>query len=168
MPDAKSDAPLAKKKKKQSVASMQRELRELGKPAADAPEKPPVDLKKIYLRVGGVLALIWVVALVLIRWSIIPVVVAGVLTAVAAGAGIWLARYLKKTRELGALMKGATESEEGRQACMQDAFKFCSDAIPDRERVFQGKVVEDIGDHFGIKRVDDHRPRRSVERHDRD
>jgi hypothetical protein len=29
------------------------------------------------------------------------------------------------------------ESEEGRQACMQDAFKFCSDAIPDRERVFQ-------------------------------
>jgi hypothetical protein len=29
------------------------------------------------------------------------------------------------------------ESEEGRQACMQDAFKLCSDAIPDRERVFQ-------------------------------
>jgi hypothetical protein len=29
------------------------------------------------------------------------------------------------------------ESEEGRQACMQDAFKFCSDAIPDRERVYQ-------------------------------
>jgi hypothetical protein len=119
VPDAKSDAPLAKKKKKQSVASMQRELRDLAKPAADAPEKPPVDLKKIYLRVGGVLALIWVVALILVRWSIIPVVVAGVLTALAAGAGVWLARYLKKTRELGALMKGATESEEGRQAALK-------------------------------------------------
>ncbi len=119
MPDAKSDAPLAKKKKKQSVASMQRELRDLAKPAADAPEKPPVDLKKIFLRVGGVLALVWVVALVLVRWNIIPVIVAGVLTAVAAGAGVWLVRYLKKTRELGALMKGATESEEGRQAALK-------------------------------------------------
>jgi hypothetical protein len=29
------------------------------------------------------------------------------------------------------------ETEEGRQACMQDAFKFCQQAIPDRERVFQ-------------------------------
>jgi hypothetical protein len=119
VPDAKSDAPLAKKKKKQSVASMQRELRDLAKPAADAPEKPPVDLKKIFLRVGGVLALVWVVALVLVRWNIIPVIVAGVLTAVAAGAGVWLVRYLKKTRELGALMKGATESEEGRQAALK-------------------------------------------------
>ena len=42
---------------------------------------------------------------------------------------------------IAAVLTGTTvalaESEEGRQACMQDAFKFCSDAIPDRERVFQ-------------------------------
>ncbi len=42
---------------------------------------------------------------------------------------------------IAAVLAGTTvalaESEEGRQACMQDAFKFCSDAIPDRERVFQ-------------------------------
>ncbi len=42
---------------------------------------------------------------------------------------------------IAAVFAGTTvalaESEEGRQACMQDAFKFCSDAIPDRERVFQ-------------------------------
>ncbi|HEX3343894.1 MAG TPA: hypothetical protein VHS09_04940 [Polyangiaceae bacterium] len=119
MTDAKSDAPLAKKKKKQSVASMQRELRDLAKPAGDAPEKPPADLKKIFIRVGGVLAAIWVVALVLLRWSIIPVAVAGVLTAVGAGASVWIVRYVNKSRQLGALLRGAGESEEGRQAALK-------------------------------------------------
>jgi hypothetical protein len=42
---------------------------------------------------------------------------------------------------VAAVLTGTTvalaESEEGRQACMQDAFKLCSDFIPDRERVFQ-------------------------------
>lgn len=28
------------------------------------------------------------------------------------------------------------ETPEGRQACTNDAFQFCQDAIPDRERVF--------------------------------
>jgi hypothetical protein len=42
---------------------------------------------------------------------------------------------------VAAVLTGTTvalaESEEGRQACMQDAFKLCSEFIPDRERVFQ-------------------------------
>ncbi len=29
------------------------------------------------------------------------------------------------------------QTQDGRQACMDDAFQFCQDAIPDRERVFQ-------------------------------
>ncbi len=29
------------------------------------------------------------------------------------------------------------QSQEGQQACMNDAFRLCLDAIPDRERVFQ-------------------------------
>jgi hypothetical protein len=29
------------------------------------------------------------------------------------------------------------ETEEGRQACMNDAFQFCQEFIPDRERVFR-------------------------------
>lgn len=29
------------------------------------------------------------------------------------------------------------ETEEGRQACTNDAFQFCGDAMPDRERVFR-------------------------------
>jgi hypothetical protein len=119
VPDAKSDAPPAKKKKKQSVASMQRELRDLAKPATDAPEKPPADFKKIFIRVGGVLLLAWIVALFLVRWSIIPVVVAGVLTAVGVGASVWIVRYVNKSRQLGALLKGAGESEEGRQEALK-------------------------------------------------
>ena len=115
-PDA---APASKKKKKQSVAAMQRELRDLGKPAEGTPEKPPVDFKKIYVRVGGVLALVWVVALVLVRWSIIPVIVAGVLTAVGAGVTVWIVRYVNKSRELGALLRDAGESEEGRKEALR-------------------------------------------------
>jgi hypothetical protein len=38
------------------------------------------------------------------------------------------------------LLRGAVpafaETPEGRQACMNDAFQFCQEAIPDRERVF--------------------------------
>jgi len=29
------------------------------------------------------------------------------------------------------------QSQEGQQGCMNDAFRLCQDAIPDRERVFQ-------------------------------
>ena len=29
------------------------------------------------------------------------------------------------------------QTQEGQQACMNDAFRLCQDAIPDRERVFQ-------------------------------
>ncbi len=36
----------------------------------------------------------------------------------------------------GTRLAGA-ETEEGRQACTNDAFQFCSEAIPDRERVFR-------------------------------
>ena len=41
---------------------------------------------------------------------------------------------------VGALLAGIAaapaETPEQRQACMDDAFQFCSEAIPDRERVF--------------------------------
>jgi hypothetical protein len=121
VPDAKPDAaPLAKKKKKkQSGAAMQRELRDLAKPAADTPEKPPVDFKKMGIRVGGVLVIVWIVALLLLRWSIIPVVVAGVLTVAGAAATVWLVRYVNKTRKLGALLRSAGDTEEGRQEALK-------------------------------------------------
>jgi hypothetical protein len=39
---------------------------------------------------------------------------------------------------VGAMLAGvaAAETPEQHQACMDDAFQFCSDAMPDRERVF--------------------------------
>lgn len=98
---------------------MQRELRDLSKPSADAVEKPPVDLKKAFVRVGAVVAVIWMVAIATAHWSIIPVIVAGVLTAAAAGAAVWVVRYVNKARELGALLRSAGETEEGRQDALK-------------------------------------------------
>lgn len=120
MPDSKPEAvPSAQKKKKKSIATMQRELRDLSKPAADAPEKPPVDLKKAFVRVGGVVALIWVLAIATAHWSIIPIIVAAVLTVLAAAAAVWVVRYVNKSRELGALLRSAGETEEGRKDALK-------------------------------------------------
>jgi hypothetical protein len=107
----------AKKSKKKSAADVQRELREVTK----AEEKPPVNLKKIYLRIGIVVGVVWVIALIipgsLVTWWI-PKAVAGVVTLVGAGVSLWLDRYVKKTMALGAILKGA-ESEEGRKAALE-------------------------------------------------
>lgn len=120
VPDSKPEAvPSAQKKKKKSIATMQRELRDLSKPAADAPEKPPVDLKKAFVRVGGVLALVWVLAIATAHWSIIPIIVAAVLTVLAAAAAVWVVRYVNKSRELGALLRSAGETEEGRKDALK-------------------------------------------------
>jgi hypothetical protein len=39
----------------------------------------------------------------------------------------------------------AQNSQEEQQACMDDAFKFCGQAIPDRERVFYCLVQNKTG-----------------------
>jgi hypothetical protein len=73
-----------------------------------------VDFKKVFLRVGGVLLAIWVAAAVLTRWTFIGLYVATGLTVFAIGAGIWVVRWVNKARELGALLRSAGETEEGR------------------------------------------------------
>ena len=98
---------------------MQRELRDLARPSPDAPEKPPVDFKKVFVRVGGIAAVVWIVAVLLLRWTVIPVIVAGVLTVAGGGAAVWLVRYVNKSRELGALLKTASETEEGRKEVLK-------------------------------------------------
>jgi hypothetical protein len=117
-PETALEAP-KKKKKKQSAAAMQRELRDLTKPSADAPERPPVEFRKIGLRVGGVLAVIWIAALIVTRWTMIPVFVAGGLTVAAIGAGFWLVRYVNKSREMAALLRTASQTEEGRKDALK-------------------------------------------------
>jgi len=119
VPDAKPDSqPGPPKKKKRSAAAIQRELRDLAKPSQDAAERPPVDLKKVVVRVGAILAVVWLVALALAHWSIIPVIVAAGLTVLGAVAGVWIVRYVNRSRELGAILRGA-DTEEGRKEALK-------------------------------------------------
>jgi hypothetical protein len=118
-PQTALEAP-KKKKKKQSAAAMQRELRDLAKPSPDAPEKPPVDMKKLVVRVGGVVAVVWILAAIATHWSpIIPLAVAGVLTLAAVAAVVWLIRYVNKSREMAALLRSASQTEEGRKDALR-------------------------------------------------
>ncbi|HVH48245.1 MAG TPA: hypothetical protein VM925_38190 [Labilithrix sp.] len=110
----RASSALAKsKKKKKSAAEVQKELAEIGR---SQEERPPVDLKKIYTRVGLVALVIWVIALIVPGW--IPKAIAGVLTVVAIGVMFWLDRYVKKTQALGAILKGA-DTEEGRKKALE-------------------------------------------------
>jgi hypothetical protein len=113
-PRSLNDRSLNDRKKKKSKAEVQAELRELSK--SQEPEKPPADLKKIYLRAGALVAVVWVIALIVRHW--IGFAVAGALTVAGIAALIWLQRYMKKTQALGAILKGA-DTEEGRKAALE-------------------------------------------------
>ena len=103
--------------KKKSAAEVQQELRDLSKGSEE--QRPPVDLKKIYVRVGLVVAVVWVIALAM-PWGPIALRagIAGALTAVGVGVLVWLDRYVKKTMKLGAILKGA-DTEEGRKSALE-------------------------------------------------
>src|SRR5580693_2590922 len=98
---------------------MQRDLRDLARPSPDAPEKPPVDMKKLYVRVGGIVAIVWVVAAIATRWTVIPLYVAGALSVAAVAAVVWLLRYVNKSREMAALLRSASQTEEGRKDALK-------------------------------------------------
>lgn len=102
-----------KKKKNKTAAEIQQELKEATKGSGE--ERPQVDLKKIYLRVALVAAVVWAIAFI-IPWRG-ALVIAGVLSAVAIGAMIWLDRWVKKSNQLGAILKGA-DTEEGRKEAL--------------------------------------------------
>ena len=120
MPDATPTNPLSAKdkKKKKSAAEVQRELRDLTR---GGPEKPPVDMKKIYIRVGLVVAGAWIIAILIPTW--IPKAVVGALTLVVIGAGIWVVRYMKKSQQLGAILKDA-DTDEGRKRALEQLEAF--------------------------------------------
>jgi hypothetical protein len=103
------------KAKKKSPADVQKELRELAKPNPQA-EKPPVDLSKMALRVAGVLAVVWFVAVAVASFihSRVPIYLGGILTAAAGGVFWWAKKFMAKQQALGALLREA-ETEEGRK-----------------------------------------------------
>lgn len=111
-PKSLNDRSLNDRKKKKSKAEVQQELRELSKPE----EKPPVDLSKIYLRGGALVAVVWVIALIVRHW--IGFAAAGALTVAGIVALFWLRRYMAKTQALGSILKGA-DTEEGRKAALE-------------------------------------------------
>jgi hypothetical protein len=106
--------PPGKKKKKKSAAEIQKELSEIGKSGTE--EKPPVDLKKIYVRVAIVAVVIWVIALIVP--GMVAKAIAGAATVLGIGILIWLDRYVKKTQKLGALIKSA-DTEAGRKEALE-------------------------------------------------
>jgi hypothetical protein len=104
-------------KKKKSAAQVQQELRDLAKPTA---ERPPVDMNKLYVRAGGILAVGWVLAAIVtsyahVRW---PLGVAAVVTLAVAAGGVWMIRYVKKSEALGAILRGA-DTNEGRKEALR-------------------------------------------------
>ena len=103
---------LSNKQKKKSRDDVQQELRELSQPE----EKPPVDLSKIYIRGGALIAVAWVIALIVRHW--IGFAAAGVLTVAAIVGVFWLRRYMAKTQALGSILKGA-DTQEGRKAAVE-------------------------------------------------
>jgi hypothetical protein len=109
-----SSPPLSKKKKK-SQAAVQKELRELTRPDAST-AKPPFDLKKAGIRVGLILAVPWIIAII-VRHTI-GYAIAGGLTLLVGGVAIWFVRYAKRSQALGDILRGA-ETEEGRKAALE-------------------------------------------------
>lgn len=111
---ASAPPPAGKKKsKKKNASEVKEELRKLSAPTE---EKPPVDLKKIYLRAGAVVVIVWVIALIVRHPA--GYGAAGLLTVGGAVAMWWLNRYVQKSVALGAILKNA-DSAEGRKDALE-------------------------------------------------
>jgi hypothetical protein len=106
-----------KKKKRKTQEDLRAELSQLAKPQGDA--KPPVDFRKTIVRVGGALAVLWVLAAGLGSWQRAswPFWVAAGLTVAVLGVGAWAYRFMKRQEALGALLRGA-DTEEGRREAL--------------------------------------------------
>lgn len=102
---------MASKKKPKSQAEIQAELRAVGKGGED---RPPVDLKKIYLRVGAIAVVVWIVAFIVP--GKLGLVGAAILSVAAVGGLVWLDKWVKKQTALGNLLRGADTAEGRKEA----------------------------------------------------
>jgi tetratricopeptide (TPR) repeat protein len=107
-------------KKKRNQADVQKELRELTQGDPAAAEKPPIDMKQTYTRVGLILGVAWMLAIGVWSWSrsLIPIYAMAGLSVLVAGLGVWLVRYVKRSQALGALLRGA-DTDEGRKEALK-------------------------------------------------
>lgn len=104
-------------KKKRSLAAQQEELRKLAK---DVPDRPPVDLKKLAIRAGALLGVVWLLGIGAATYSHVkwPLYGAGALTLATAGLGIWVIRLVRKNQALAGILRGA-DTKEGREAALK-------------------------------------------------
>ena len=111
-------SPSKKSRKNKSPDAVQRELRELTQ--SQQAEAPSLEMGKLYLRVGGAVAIGWLLAGGLYSWqhSRWPIYLALLVTVVVGGAAFWLQRYVKKTQALGSLIRGA-ETAQGRKEALE-------------------------------------------------
>jgi hypothetical protein len=109
-------ASTAKSKKKKGGA---KELQDaLSKAQGEAPTRPPVDFRKIFLRAGGVIVIVWVLCIILSGWigKGVALGIAGAITVAAAGFGVWFVRYIRKSEALGDILRGASTAEGRKEA----------------------------------------------------
>lgn len=112
-PESLKPESLTKSKKKKSSAEIQAEIQSLTRSKGDA---PGFDMKKLLIRVGVVLAVVWVIAIILpTRWGLVG---AGVVTTIAVVGVVLLIRYMKKNQAIGAILRGA-DTAEGRQDALK-------------------------------------------------
>lgn len=102
--------------KKKSPAELQREVRDLSRSKADP---PPLQMRKIYVRVGLVVGVLGVVSLIVPPpYGLYTKIAFGVVVVVAVGALVWLDRYVKKTQVLSAILRGA-DTDDGRKEALK-------------------------------------------------
>lgn len=81
-----------------------------------APAPAPGFAKKNLLIIGGVLALLW--ALAIVSGSLVFLIVMGVLTVAVAGVLLWVRRLVKRQQGLTSLLQSASQSPEARRAAI--------------------------------------------------
>jgi hypothetical protein len=72
------------------------------------------NLKKLGLRIGIVVAVVWIIAIAIPGW--IPKAVAGVLSIVTFGVVLWGLRFAKKSKAVADLVRGADSAEARKEA----------------------------------------------------
>ncbi|MBI4956301.1 MAG: hypothetical protein HY908_30065 [Myxococcales bacterium] len=125
-PGATGAAPGARPPKKKHAARDDRE-----KAAAEARSKigaqdplAPAALKKLGLRIGLIVAGLWVIALIIPTF--IPKIVAGVLTLIVGGVVLWVLRFSRRSYKVAEIVRSADTAEARKEALGKLASEFKS------------------------------------------
>ena len=110
---------------------MQRDLKEMLEARQSANPPAPPDMKKTMKRVGMIVGVGWVIA-VMVQTAVKnwwPTAVAGVLTALVAGAFVYFMRLLKSQQAIGALLSQANSTEGRKDALKRLETDFKKDDV---------------------------------------